>query len=61
MFMLIPWNPWKNKKTLVDESEDVIDKIGLLELEENDNMLYVIFFIFFSFFQKKKLSSINFI
>ncbi len=31
------------KKTLVDESEDVIDKIGLLESEENDNMLYVIF------------------
>jgi hypothetical protein len=40
------------KKTLVDESEDVIDKIGLLELEENDNMLYVIFLIFFHFVKK---------
>ncbi len=38
----------------MDESEDVIDKIGLLELEENGNMFYVIFFIFLHFVKKNK-------
>ncbi len=37
------------KEALMDENEDVIDKIGLLELVENGNRLYAIFFIFLHF------------
>jgi len=29
----------KMEEALMDESEDVIDKIGLLNLEENGNMI----------------------
>jgi len=37
------------KETLMDENEDVIDKIGLCELEENGNRLHAIFLIFLHF------------
>lgn len=37
------WQFMKMKKTLMDKNEDVIEKLGLLELEENDNKLYAIF------------------
>jgi hypothetical protein len=40
------WQFMKMKKTLMDKNEDVIEKLGLLELEENDNKLYAIFCIF---------------
>ncbi len=32
------------KESSMDENEDVIDKIGFFELEENGNKLYAIFF-----------------
>jgi hypothetical protein len=38
MPMLVPMNPWSNswelKDDMMEENEKLIDKIGLLELEE---------------------------
>jgi hypothetical protein len=38
------------EETLMDENEDVIASLGLLELNESNNMVYVSFISFFLFF-----------
>jgi hypothetical protein len=38
------------EETLMDENEDVIASLGLLELNESNNMVYVSFIFVFLFF-----------
>ncbi len=52
------------KEVIMDENENVIDKIELLELEENGNRLYAIFyfilhFVNFLFFLLSIIFSLN--
>ncbi len=46
-FMLKAWHPWGQfmnmEEALMEENEDLIDKVGLLEIKEIDTPFYIIF------------------